>query len=200
MNPFDAMYDGTPPWEIGRPQEPFVRLALAGRIGERVLDVGCGTGDLVCFLARRGHEAWGLDASRKAIVRAKAKAAEERVRASFLLGDALALRRLRRSFDTIVDSGLFHTFGDDARALYVRNLESALVRGGTFHLLCFSDAEPDWGGPRRVSKGELLETFQGGWWIESITEARFHNRVSEDGARAWLASMSWEGRPLPGIH
>lgn len=200
MNPFDVMYEGAPPWDIGRPQEAFVQLQRDGRIGARVLDVGCGTGDTVLFLAGHGHEAWGVDASRQAILRAKEKAARRSVRASFLEADALGLHRLRRQFDTVIDSGLFHLFEDEARARYVRSLERVLVRGGTLHLLCLSEREPDWGGPRRVSQAELRASFQGGWWFTSLAAARFESRRSAGGAHAWLASLSWEGTPLPGVH
>jgi hypothetical protein len=51
---FDAMYSSTPPWDIGRPQPVFVRLAEAGLIRGRVLDVGCGTGEHVLMVAERG--------------------------------------------------------------------------------------------------------------------------------------------------
>jgi len=200
MNPFDAMYEGTPPWEIGRPQEPFVRLLAEGQIQGRVLDVGCGTGDTTLHFAAHGREAWGIDASRRAILRAKGKAGERGLRAQFLQGNVFELQRLRTAFDTIVDCGLFHTFTDEARVLYLRNLEHVLRRGGTLHLLCFSDREPDWGGPRRVREAELRATFGGGWWVESVTPARFVSRMSTEGARAHLLTATWEGRPLPGIH
>ena len=37
---FDALYAGTPPWDIGRPQPAFLALAEAGQVRGRVLDVG----------------------------------------------------------------------------------------------------------------------------------------------------------------
>lgn len=58
---FNPAYRGTPPWDIGRPQPDFVRLEAAGEIEGSVLDVGCGTGEHVLYLAARGHDAWGVD-------------------------------------------------------------------------------------------------------------------------------------------
>src|SRR5437867_13291144 len=73
---FDAMYSATPPWDIGRPQPVFARLADADRIRERVLDAGCGTGEHVLMLAARGMDATGIDAAPTAIALAQNKATE----------------------------------------------------------------------------------------------------------------------------
>lgn len=42
---FESIYHGGPPWDIGRPQKEYIRLAQAGEIVGSVLDVGCGTGE-----------------------------------------------------------------------------------------------------------------------------------------------------------
>src|SRR5688572_11025867 len=85
---FHAIYDGAPPWDIGRPQPDFV--AIAGAVRGSVLDVGCGTGEHALFFAGRGHEAWGIDMVPAAIALARAKAAERGLEATFVVGDALA--------------------------------------------------------------------------------------------------------------
>ena len=71
---FNDVYLGTPPWDIEKPQQEFVRIA--GEIGDEVLDVGCGTGEHVMYFAENGHEVWGIDASPRAILKAKKKAKE----------------------------------------------------------------------------------------------------------------------------
>lgn len=48
---FDALYAGTPPWDIGRPQPAFLALAEAGQVRGRVLDVG--RLYLLCFSDRQ---------------------------------------------------------------------------------------------------------------------------------------------------
>ena len=103
---FDGMYAGTPPWEIGRPQQVFVDAADAGKIRGRVLDAGCGTGEHVLMVAARGLDATGTDSSPRAIGMAKEKMAERNLTARFLVGDALELGRLGEQFDTVLDSEL----------------------------------------------------------------------------------------------
>jgi 2-polyprenyl-3-methyl-5-hydroxy-6-metoxy-1,4-benzoquinol methylase len=86
---FDEVYAGTPPWDIGRPQPVFLRLAEAGDIQGRVLDAGCGTGEHVLMAAERGLDATGIDAAPRAIAAAQRKAAERGLTARFLVWDAL---------------------------------------------------------------------------------------------------------------
>src|SRR5262249_3078585 len=46
-----------PPWDIGRPQPTFVRLADGGLLSGRLLDAGCGTGEHVLLAAAHGAQA-----------------------------------------------------------------------------------------------------------------------------------------------
>jgi SAM-dependent methyltransferase len=188
--------DSTPPWDIGRPQRDVVRLAEARGFKGSVLDVGCGTGEHALYLARRGHEVWGVDASPAAIARAQAKAAERGLQVHFQVADALALGALGRTFDTVLDSGLFHVFSDEDRARYVQSLGSVVKQHGLLHILCFSDQEPGTDGPRRVGERELINAFFAhGWVVEAVDEARFETNIHPDGARAWLATFQRVAKP-----
>ena len=91
------MYQGQAPWDTGRPQPDIIKLAEAGQIRGSVLDVGCGTGENLLYLAARGHEAWGLDFVPVAIERAKAKAAQRGIDAHFIVGNALELKQARQA-------------------------------------------------------------------------------------------------------
>jgi cyclopropane fatty-acyl-phospholipid synthase-like methyltransferase len=185
------MYAGVPPWDIGRPQPEFVRLAEAGKIDGDVLDVGCGTGENALYLAKMGHDVWGIDAATMAVAKARAKARSRGLIATFLVHDALQLPRLNRTFRTIIDSGLFHIFSDEERHRFVQGLAAALRPQGTYFMLCFSKCEPaDWGGPRQVTREEIRAVFRPGWRVNYIREARFKTRFHTAGGRAWLASIT----------
>ena len=111
---------------------------------------GCGTGEHALLAAARGADAVGVDLSPLAIEIARRKAAERGLAARFEVADALNLGSLGLTFDTIIDSGVFHVFDDSQRARYVTSLGSVLRPGGSCYLMCFSDRQPgDW-GPRRV--------------------------------------------------
>jgi cyclopropane fatty-acyl-phospholipid synthase-like methyltransferase len=184
---FESSYHGTPPWDIGRPQPAIVRLAESGKITGSVLDVGCGTGENILYLAERGFVATGIDGAPTAIRKARAKAKARRLNVQFEIADALDLSPPPR-FDTVIDSGLFHVFSDDERPRFSESLGRVLRSGGTYFLMCFSDKEPgDW-GPRRVTQTEIRSVFRDRWRVNSIEASAFE--INGGQTQAWLASIS----------
>jgi SAM-dependent methyltransferase len=190
---WDDSYAGPPPpWDIGRPQPAFVRVAEAGAFTGTLLDAGCGTGEHTVLAALHGAHAVGIDVSARAIESARSKAAERGIVATFQVLDARHIDTLGVSFDTIIDSGLFHVFDDAARTQYVAAVHAALRPGGHLHLMCFSDRQAgDW-GPRRVSEGEFRSTFGSGWQIDSLAPDRFviNPGLGTSTAEAWLADVT----------
>lgn len=190
---WDASYtsDTPAPWDVGRPQPAFVRLADEGRLTGRLLDAGCGTGENSLLAASRGADVTGIDIAPTALARARAKASERGLTARFEVADVLDLGRLGLTADTVIDSGVFHVFSDDDRARYVASLAAVLRPAGTCYLMCFSDRQPgDW-GPRRVRADELRAAFSDGWTVESITADTFDinpmNGMTQ--VQAWLAAI-----------
>jgi 2-polyprenyl-3-methyl-5-hydroxy-6-metoxy-1,4-benzoquinol methylase len=131
---WNSAYEGSPPWDIGGPQPEFVKLAEAGKLQGQILDVGCGTGEQVMLAARHGAVAMGVDIAELAIERARAKAEERGISATFQVADVLHLDQLGQQFDVITDSGVFHVFDDEQRPVYVNSLRSALRRGGMYYM------------------------------------------------------------------
>src|SRR5271157_1900316 len=171
---FESAYEGQPPWDIPGPQPAFARLEAAGMIRGSVLDFIPG-----------------------AIERAKAKAEERGLDVHFQVGNALKLDQLGRTFDTVIDCGLFHTFADEERPLYVSGLATVVGPGGSVLILCFSDQEPPGQGPRRVTQQEIRDAFRHGWEVVEIHEDRFQTSdhpeartFSPGGPKAWLATTT----------
>lgn len=190
---WDAAYEGAPPWDIGIPQDEFVRLAEKGEIEGCVLDIGCGTGENALHFARLGHEVWGIDISQIAIQKARGKAAMRGLHAHFMVRDALNLSAIGHSFNTVTDCGFFHTLDDDDRSIFLHSLSSVLLPGGTYFMLAMSEKEPtDWGGPRRISQKEIKEAFRDGWRINYIRDAKFRANLDKDTPLAWLSSITKE--------
>jgi cyclopropane fatty-acyl-phospholipid synthase-like methyltransferase len=191
--PWDASYTEPtpPPWDIGRPQPAFARLAEAGLLTGRVLDAGCGTGEHTLLAAAHGAEATGVDVAPTAIQSARAKAAERGIEARFEVADVLDLAPLGETFDTLIDSGVFHVFSDTGRPRYVASVAAVLRDGGMCYLMCFSDRQPGSWGPHRISQDELRTAFSDGWEVISIEPKTFDiNPVNGNTAvHAWLATI-----------
>jgi cyclopropane fatty-acyl-phospholipid synthase-like methyltransferase len=189
---FAEFYAGQAPWDIGKPQKPFIDVA--DQVAGTILDAGCGTGDTALFFASRGHQVTGIDFLDEPIQRAKRKAAERGVSVTFLVKDAMTLKDWPERFDNVIDSGLFHTLSDEDRQTYVAGLAAVLKPGGKLFLLCFSDEEPGTQGPRRISQKELRDAFSQGWTIESIKPVQLEVApnlkdiaFSTGGPKAWFA-------------
>ena len=187
---FEASYlSGDAPWDIGRPQPEIVGLAEAGLITGTVLDIGCGTGENALYLAGRGHAVFGLDGSEAAIEQARAKATARGLAAQFHRWDALQLDRLRKRFETVIDVGLFHVFGDDERRRYADSLAEVTASGSDLFILCFSTEEPPGRGPRRIDEGELRDAFRGLFATMEVRPALLERKVGPP-ARALLAMLT----------
>jgi cyclopropane fatty-acyl-phospholipid synthase-like methyltransferase len=189
---FDSVYiQGIPPWDIGRPQPAFAELAERGLLAGRVLDAGCGTGEHALMAAARGLEATGFDVAATAIAIAGTKARDRGLEARFLQLNALVLSSLGEQFDTVLDCGLFHSFGNDGdRPRFAKELRASMPAGGHYYLLCFSDRQAgDW-GPRRIRQEEIRGSFAEGWTVDSIQPATIDITIDPHQAEAWLAVIT----------
>ena len=106
--------------------------------GDRVLDVGCGTGVVALTAARRGAHATGVDLTPELIERAKQNAALAEIDIDFSEGDVEDLKFEDASFDVVV-SQFGHMFGPRADRSLSEMLR-VLAPGGT---IAFSTWPPD---------------------------------------------------------
>lgn len=108
---------------------PFEQAALPYLRG-KVLDYGCGLGQLALAGARAGCSVIALDASEVAVERLRRIAAEERLAISASVAD-LREHPLTEDFDTIVSIGLLMFFDCAVAERALAQLEAHLRPGGT---------------------------------------------------------------------
>jgi len=194
-SPFDfeaAYQQGAPPWDLGRPQPAVARLLDAGLITGSVLDLGCGTGENALLVASRGHAVMGLDGAATAVELARQKAAARGLgppAVQFHRWDALELARLRKSFETVLDCGLFHVFDRPLRRQYVQSVAEVAASGADFFVLCFSDEEPPGPGPHRITESDLREAVRSIFAVMDLETTTLERRAGPP-AQAWLARFT----------
>ena len=153
---------GKPRWDTGAPQPELEQLAQ-GRAPGRALDLGCGTGTDVVYLAGHGWEATGIDFAPEAVAAAKKKAADAGVRAAFVHGDAsrLADAGVQGPFDLLLDIGCYHTIAASRRDAYVAGAAAAARPGADFYLAGIADPPRLWRllGARGISADEIKSRF-----------------------------------------
>lgn len=85
--------------------EPAAELVVAiaePAASDRVLDIGCGTGNAALLAAARGADAVGVDSAERLLAVARQRAGADGLSAEFLAGDALALPVDDASFDVVL--------------------------------------------------------------------------------------------------
>lgn len=140
--------------------------------------------------AGRGLDATGVDLATTALRAAMAKTRDRRLTARFLYHDARRLAELGESFDTVLDSGLFHVFDEHDRATLVDSVRTVLRPGGRHFVLCISDQQPGNEGPHRVTRDEITAAFADGWRIDSLEQSTIEITTDPDGLRAWLVALT----------
>jgi cyclopropane fatty-acyl-phospholipid synthase-like methyltransferase len=149
-----------PPWDTGIPAPELVR-AIAHRPPGRALDLGCGAGTNVRYLAEHGWQATGVDFAPSAIAQAhrrlRSLPADLRVADVTRLGD-LDFPGL---FDLALDMGCFHSLAPEGQPRYALGLERWMRPGGIYLLYAFQTA-PD-GSGRGLSREAVEAAFAHGF-------------------------------------
>lgn len=149
-------------WRLG---EDVVEL-LDPKPGERILDLGCGTGQLTQKIAGRGADVAGLDASPDMIGQAR----QNHPRLKFILKDA-ALMDFDEEFDAVFSNAALHWMleaSDVAKAI-----ARALRKGGRL--------VAEFGGKGNIQHIEsAIETVMVRYWGDALPARRtFYPSVGE---------------------
>lgn len=170
---FAERYDeGRVPWDDPAPPPEIIALADSLPPG-RMLDLGCGYGRAVIFLAQRGWQGVGVDFVPAAIdeARRRATAANVSDSASFYVAAATGLSFLSPPFDLAIDVGCMHSFTEDMLVAYRDELVRLLSPGGLYLLFAHlrDEAEPESDeGPRGIPEAELRRLLNDHFALEQV--------------------------------
>lgn len=160
---------GFVPWD-GHPLAKSLRNLIEGDgalTPGTALDLGCGTGDNSIYLAKQGWQVTGVDFVAKAVDKARAKAAANKVTADFAHADVTKLSSagLGSNVDLIVDNGCLHGMSADDRDAYVREVTAIAAPDARMLLVEFVPGA-SYGVPG-ISADEVERRFAAGWTLLS---------------------------------
>lgn len=153
-------------WHLSRPSPELVAAEDDGWLGTPgvVIDLGCGLGTEVRYLASKGWTALGLDLSTRALTNAAARGTE----AWFVRADALVAPVRDRTVDLVLDRGCFHYLAAELRPAYAAEAARVLRPGGRLFLRACLNAA---GERNDIEVGTLRGVFEG-WGVSCIAEAQ----------------------------
>ena len=168
---YSILYWFSPPWDTGIPAPELIRVLAALPAG-RAIDLGCGTGTNVLYLAERGWEVTGVDFVGRAIAAAKRKLGSHP--ATLLAADVtnLAALALPGPYDLALDMGCFHSLTRTGHVRYARGLERWMKPGGLFLLYAWQPAFP--GDSRGISRAEVVTCFEGNFKLFQYEQGTGH--------------------------
>jgi ubiquinone/menaquinone biosynthesis C-methylase UbiE len=155
------------------------------RPGQRVLDIGCGTGSLAVLMKQLFPEVEvvGVDPDVKALARAARKARRTGVTIHVDRGFSDALSYPDESFDRVFSSFMFHHLERDEKARTLREVRSVLKEDGRLHLLDFGG--PDAAGVRGLHSHRRLADNDESRVLNLMMDAGFAN-ATKTGQRTVL--------------
>lgn len=161
-----------------------------------VLELGCGTGPVACFLAQLGYRVHGIDVVPDAIDKAKAIAAERYLDIQYEVLDVCQLLREGEPYQLIIDS--FCSQGivtDPDRNAMFSGIKSRLAKNGYFLLSCCV-FEPDREDPEIQivdnATGKIYTRFDEDALWDSNTETCY-SRFQPDPFRPSVGPEDYEG-------
>ena len=111
--------------------------------GGRLLELGCGAGNVALHMARRGWDVHGIDISPTAIDWAREHAAQQGVDARFDVADVVSLAGLADShFDLVLDGHCLHCIIGTDRSRVLAAVQRVLKPGGVLLVRTMCDQVP----------------------------------------------------------
>lgn len=184
--------------------DPFTRLlgvrslhrhlleAADLRLGHRVLEIGCGTGNLALLAKARHPEATvvGLDPDLEALAIGQRKALRRGLAVQFDRGTAADLPYADGSVDRVLSSLMLHHLSPDEKPRALAEVRRVLAAGGELHLVDISGVHGGHGGhggwlAGRLQRSPHLADQLGGGVVDLLRSAGFAE-VTETASRTLL--------------
>ena len=125
------------------PPEELVRFVMRNfknvpdRSKIRILEVGCGTGANIWFIAREGFDTYGIDGSRNGISKCEERLAKEGLTSHLSIGDVMTLPYEDDFFDCVIDNECLYSNSYHDTEIILNEIHRVMKSGGKFYSRTF---------------------------------------------------------------
>ena len=147
----------------------------------RLLDLGCGSGNLVYELAQLGNRVVGLDLNRRAVLFSKDRC--QGLRAQFVVGDGVKLPFSDHQFDATVIMEVIEHLSEQAGKHVLQELRRVTKRGGWLLVTC-PNRKSLWPLIERILDAfHLVPRLRGGQHQQEFSVAELETALTDAGYR-----------------
>jgi tellurite methyltransferase len=163
-------------------------IALADRLseagGRRILDIGCGAGRHLLYLAGRGFTVTGTDSSSKAMSICRERLEATGLEADLIEIDMMAMEFEQGAFEGAISAHVIHHTDAATLQIIIDKVTRYLVPGGYFAWITPTPRHHDWG------RGTEIEP---GTWVDpDLEDGTPHHYCTEEEVRALLQGYEIE--------
>lgn len=127
----------------------------------KILELGCGTGNNIWFLAREDFQAYGIDGSRSAVEYANNHLRVDGLSANLEVGDFTRLPYDDNFFDLVIDRASITCCGFSAATKTVQEVRRCLKQGGKFFFNPYSDMHSSYTAGNLSDDGIVVDIKDG---------------------------------------
>jgi SAM-dependent methyltransferase len=147
-----------PFWKTDQPQKELMEAIATGWFSkaEKIIDVGCGNGEVSRWLADQGFRVLGVDYSSSAIENCRRLSSGQVNAPVFEVADLCSPSLRLEAAGSLIDRGCFHRIADNFLPIFARNIAQATKEGGHFLLLSGTFQRSDFAHYRGARTEEQL--------------------------------------------
>jgi len=118
----------------------FYKINEENRKHIKILEVGCGTGANLWFIAREGFSAFGVDGSEVGIEKARKRMSNEGLDVSLNIADIIDLPFPDMFFDAVIDNECIYSNSYENSDIIMKEIFRTMKSDGMFYSRTFSDS------------------------------------------------------------
>lgn len=126
------------------PSENLIQFVAKNYYGRNrgainILEIGCGPGANIWYLARESFNVSGIDGSKTAIIRARNRLNEEGLSAKLIVGDIISLPYVDNQFDAVIDNECIYCNSKIESIKIIVEAKRVMKKGGLLYSRTFAE-------------------------------------------------------------